>query len=857
MQQPTTPNRTWEAFRVHGREHAVALVDRDRILSYGDLDRLVATRVAELDLPSRSLVLLHGPTSLDLVVTYLALLADDHVPLLAGAHVDRLDRAWRPSAVVTTDGSRLTVDRRGTAHDLHPDLALLLSTSGSTGGPKLVRLSHRNLVSNAASITEMLRLTDHDRGITSLPLHYCYGLSVLHSHLLAGASVVLIDASVVDPCFQAATRDHGVTNLAGVPHTYELLERAGADRIAVPTLRLLTQAGGRMVPGDVRRWAARAASWGAEMVVMYGQTEATARIAYLPPHLAERHPDCIGVPVPRTSVRLDPVEGADPGVGELVVRGDHVMMGYAQRPADLAEGPQLDELRTGDLGRLTDGLLQIVGRRNRFVKPLGLRIDLDHVQAELGRSLADAFPAVEVAATGDDEQVVVGVVGAPPEPARRHLERITGLPASRLAVASLPALPRTESGKLDFSSVGADVRRLDSGTRADGSPDHDVIGLFRAVLGVPEVRPEDTFVGLGGDSLSYVEGSIRLEALLGTVPADWHVTPVRNLVAGQRSRWLPRVDTTVVLRAVAICLVVGTHMGLFFFPGGAHTLLAVVGFNLARFMGTVDDPRRRLRAGLRTAGRVAAPTVAWVAAGIAFFDAYSPGTLLLVNNYVGPESHADDHWHFWFMEVFVHLVVLTTLLLAVPAVRRIERAHPYHFALVAFGVALIGQMDWAILGDAYNQRFRTHSVAFFFFAGWLIAHSRRTRQRVLTSGLLLATLPGFFGYSNRDWFIVSALLLLLWLPELPVLRPLLRPVSTLATASMWILITHFTVWPFMTDQLPLAQAYVATLLVGIAAACLARASARPARRVVTRLRRRVPLTRPTGAPSCSIATVDA
>lgn len=852
MHHASLATRAWPAFRAHGRHHAVALVEGHRAVTYGELDRRVDERVEALALDRRSLVVLHGAPSLELVVTYLALLADDHVPLMAGAHLDHLVAAWRPSAVVTTDGRHLSVERTGVSHDLHPDLALLLSTSGSTGGPKLVRLSHRNLVANATSIAEMLRLGQHDRGITSLPLHYCYGLSVLHSHLLAGAAMVLVDASVVDPCFQLAMRTHGVTNLAGVPHTYELLERAGADRVAVPSLRLLTQAGGRMAPADVRRWASRAETWGAELVVMYGQTEATARIAYLPPHLVARHPDCVGVPVPNTSIRLDPVPGAGPGVGELVVRGEHVMMGYAQHPSDLARGPELEELRTGDLGRLDDGLLQIVGRRNRFVKPLGLRIDLDHVEAELGRVLADPYPAVEVAAAGDDEHVVVGVVGAPADRAREQLVRLTGLPDARLRVAALDALPRTGSGKPDHGTLAAEV------ARAAAAPAHrvdrDVADLYRTVLGVGHVGPDDTFVGLGGDSLSYVECSVRLEALLGTVPADWHVTPVRGLVAGSRARWMPRVDTTVVLRALAICLVVGTHMGVFFFAGGAHTLLAVVGANLARFMGTHTDARRRLRAGLRTAGRVAGPTVAWVAAGIVLFDAYSPGTLLLVNNYVGPESHADDHWHFWFMEVFVHLVLLTTLLLAVPAVRRAERAHPYRSALVAFGVALVGQMDWAILGDPYNQRFRTHSVAFFFVAGWLVAQSRTRRQRLVSSAALLATLPGFFGYSNRDWFIVSALLVLLWRPEVRIPRPLVRPVSTLATSSMWILITHFTVWPILTERLPLEVAYVATIATGVLAGGAARALTRTTRRALAARR---PHPQHRGALPCSIATVDA
>ncbi len=260
-----------------------------------------------------------------------------------------------------------------------------MTTSGSTGAPKLVRLSHRNVTSNAHAIIEYLGLDESDRGITSLPLHYCYGLSVLHSHLLAGASLVLTEASVVDPCFAAAMHHGQVTNLAGVPHTFDLLDRAGPDTIRTPSLRLVTQAGGRMAPERVTEWVARTEGWGAEFFVMYGQTEATARIAYLPPQLARRRPGAIGVPIPGGSIDVRPLGGSLDGVGELVYRGPNVMLGYTCTGDDLALGTTLDELRTGDLARFDAdaGVFEIVGRASRLVKPFGLRIDLDAIEREL------------------------------------------------------------------------------------------------------------------------------------------------------------------------------------------------------------------------------------------------------------------------------------------------------------------------------------------------------------------------------------------------------------------------------------------------------------------------------------------
>ncbi|MGN6693844.1 MAG: AMP-binding protein, partial [Aquihabitans sp.] len=196
-----------------GAAEAIALVEADRSLRYEDLRRSVADRVEALALPARSLVVLTGPAGIEWVMTYLALLQDGHVPLLAGDHADRLAEAWQPDAVIEATATGFHVDRRPRDErrpSLHPDLALLLSTSGSTGSPKLVRLSQRNLESNADAIVEVLGLTEADCGVTSLPLHYCYGLSVLHSHLAAGARIATVAASVIDPCFAEAVRSAGV-----------------------------------------------------------------------------------------------------------------------------------------------------------------------------------------------------------------------------------------------------------------------------------------------------------------------------------------------------------------------------------------------------------------------------------------------------------------------------------------------------------------------------------------------------------------------------------------------------------------------------------------------------------------------
>ena len=794
------------------------------MIDYRELSQQVESQAAAWELAPRSLVILSGEPTLEFVVGYLSLLHAGHVPLLAAAHIEELVDAWQPAAVACYPQGGMHVTRTDWAvPPLHSDLALLMSTSGSTGSPKLVRLSQRNLMSNAEAIADYLALTQNDRGITSLPLHYCYGLSVLHSHLAVGASIVLTSASVVDPCFRDAMVRHQVTNLAGVPHTFELLEQSRFHELDLPHLRLMTQAGGRMDPDRVHLWADRLKSRGAELFVMYGQTEATARMAYLPPSLVAARNSAIGVPVPGGSIELRPHPAViDPDVGEIVYRGPNVMMGYAERRDDLALGREIDELLTGDLARLLpDGVYEIVGRASRFVKPFGLRIDLDHVERQLSCY-------GELAVAGDDTQLVVvvvsevgdgGTLDLTLDGVRTAVVSATSLPTGCVHVVSVAELPRTPSGKIDGAAL-LDIARMSEQEQQTVPVTAGVAGLFAQILGRDKVDGNDTFVTLGGDSLSYIECGMQLEAMLGQVPDDWHVRAVADLdrltpTAARRA--FPRLDTTVLLRAFSICAVVSTHMRLFRFPGGAHLLLAVVGYNFARFQLAHETGRDRLRSGLRTAARVAIPTSMWIGFNMVIAGGYSLGALTLTNNYAGSSWRREGRWQYWFFEVFVQTLLLASLLMAVPAVRRLERRIPFLFALMLLAPLLVFRFRWWDVGDHYNYLFRTHTVAWFFVLGWAIQRASGTWQRLLVSGLGIAIVPHFFGRGQRETFIVLGLVLLVWLPSLPVPRALHRPISCLASASMWIFLVHWQVWPPLDAVLKREAAFALTLTIGVAA----------------------------------------
>ena len=804
-----------------------ALIADDETVDYATLADLVERRRGELGV-GRRLVVVESSTTVHFVTTLLAALSAGCPVILAADHrqVRRLTDIYRPDVVVRSGTASIehrTDPAHPSPHDLHPDLALLMSTSGSTGDAKLVRLSHEAVTSNARSIADYLALDERDRGITSLPLHYCYGLSVLTSHLSVGAGVVLSTTSVVDPCFREAVRRHGVTGFAGVPHTFELLDAAGDGVLHAPSLRYVTQAGGRLAPDRVTAFAESGRRLGWDLFVMYGQTEATARMAYLPPDEAFRRPESVGVAIPDGELHIDEAAapaGTPPGVGEIVYRGPNVMMGYAHEPGNLAEGHLHDELRTGDLGRLDDdGFLVVVGRVRRFVKIHGKRVDLDHVESRL----SEAGHAAVVA--GDDEGLVVATERATPlgdaiaDPVLLDATvDVVDVPRGRITAIALPAFPRTDSGKIDAPALQRCAH--DVAARPRGHDD-SVSGLFAEVLGHGRIDPAATFASCGGDSFSYVEMSVRLESLLGSIPRDWHLTPVSELEAmrdsqhGTRGGRFTRLETGVVIRAVAILLIVCTHMRLYRLPGGAHTLLAVLGYNFARFQLPPTDLPQRLRRSVATVARVAVPTSAWIGVNMLVAGGYSLGALLLVNNYTGDAARRGGRWEYWYFEAFVQIMVVLAVVFSIGAIRNLERRVPFAFALAVLGATLLIRFDAVQWGGEYNEMFRTHSVACFVALGWCAQRARTLGPRLVVTALTAVTAIGYFGQTDREWRIILFVWALVWIPTIPLPRRLGWLTAQVAGASMWIFLVHWQVWPLFTRVFDRHVAFLATIAAGV------------------------------------------
>ncbi|MGO4442898.1 AMP-binding protein [Mycobacterium sp. 2YAF39] len=792
-----------EHLRGHGDR--VAIFTDTSQLTYRELTDRVAEAAHALD-GQRRLVLLQARNDIPTLVHYLGAIAAGHVVLLVDARRDRtaIEEIYAPDIVIDDRGIH---HRHVEQRPLHDDLTLLMSTSGTTGSPKLVRLSHANLVANATVIAEYLDISETDRAATTLPMSYCYGLSVIHSHLLAGAGLILTDLSVVDEKFWELFRRHGATSFAGVPYTFELLASVGFDAADLPHLRYVTQAGGRMPPERVHRFAELAQHTGFELFVMYGATEATARMSYLPPELALSRPNTIGIPIRGGSFTVEPLDGW-PGddVGELVYRGPNVMMGYAHGQDDLALGKTVETLRTGDIARrCPDGLYEVVGRNSRFVKMYGLRIDLQQVEAALRAKGMPAF------CTSDDDLIVVAAAGSHTErDIQRAAATAAGVPAGAVRAAAVEELPLLPSGKPDYETVRSLARA------SDQPPVTDLRGLFADALqaDAATLDPDASFVDLGGNSLSYVAMTVRLERAIGQLPPDWQRMSIRQLERiskPARRGWLATLETSVALRAAAIVLIVGSHAELYELWGGAHILLGVAGYNFGRFCLTPVPRTDRVRHLGSTIAWIAVPSVLWVVVALLLTRDYTWTNLLLANKFLGPHDSMTAG-RLWFVEVLVWTLVVLALVFWLPLMDRLERRRPFTIAVVALVIGLALRYD--IVGMHLGRDAWFTMLAFWFFAiGWAAAKATTTLQRIAVSVALIISLYGYFDTTVRDLMVMAGLLLLIWVPTIRCPSALTVAVGILAEASLYTYLVHYQVYAVFSGH-P-AFGVLASLAVGI------------------------------------------
>lgn len=464
------------------KTHTAVITDRGEQLTYGELDAQ-ASRIAKV-IEENALLFCLCENRLGSLLGYVACM-EHHIPivLLDGskdmsvlqnlASVYQPEYIWAEAEKAAEIGGEtiysyasfflqkmhyeVTVEKPA----INPELALCLTTSGSTGSPKFVRLSAKNVLANAESIAEYLEIDERERPVTTLPSYYSYGVSVINSHLIKGATILLTNGTIAQRDFWNFMKEQQATSIAGVPYTYEILKKLRFFRMDLPYLKTMTQAGGKLNKDIAKEYIEWAQSKDKRFFVMYGQTEATARMSYLPlEHALDKYAS-IGIAIPRGKFSLKDVNGKaieEPDVdGELVYEGPNVSLGYAECRADLAKGDEnRGVLHTGDVARKdADGYYYITGRLKRFVKVWGNRCNLDATE-----QIVKSNVTTSCACVGVDDKIIIFVTEQGLE---EHIVKLlvekTGLNNKAFDVRFIDAIPVKSSGKLDYPAMQAMIEK--------------------------------------------------------------------------------------------------------------------------------------------------------------------------------------------------------------------------------------------------------------------------------------------------------------------------------------------------------------------------------------------------------------
>lgn len=456
----------------------IAFIDRDEEFSYQRL--LDECAKFSSYIKSRCLIFILCNNTAGTVVSYVAALQHKVVPLmlresLEKAELEKLIEIYKPSFVLMDhhklEQLNFDLELKGELLNfcilkcannerdlLYADLALLLSTSGSTSSPKIVRISYQNLEVNTQDIITSIALTADDVTISTLPLYYTFGLSILNTYLTQGAKIVLTEYSIMQREFWQLCAKYEITSLSGVPYTYQMLYKLGFFRRKLPKLKVLTQAGGKLSAFLQEEFAKYAQSTEKRFYVMYGACEATARMSCLPYTFALTKLGSMGKALNHGTLFLQDDEGKlidKPLVkGQLAYKGSNVSLGYAHTKEDLNLGDENQgKLLTSDVAYFDEeGFYYIVGRKDRFLKIYGNRVSLDEVEA----LLKSAFPNQEFACAGIDDALYIFMVLANEklqDDVRSYISHKLKLNLNAFHIVSLQSIPKNEAGKTSYGKL--------------------------------------------------------------------------------------------------------------------------------------------------------------------------------------------------------------------------------------------------------------------------------------------------------------------------------------------------------------------------------------------------------------------
>lgn len=725
------------------------------------------------------------------------------VPLRNSEDFDRINAAGVEQIVTPEIGDAwMTRSFRNPDQDA---ISLISFTSGTEGAPKGVMLTHRNLADVIHRLNTVMQVDDSIREYIGVPVYHSFGFGRCRAVATAGGRF-FIPSNGFNPSEIAAMLKTGEINaISAVPSLWRVL-LANRDLIGNYGRRVRWIEIGSQYMSRPEKEALKSLFPEARIVQHYGLTEAS-RSTLLEIHSTEGEAlESVGQALGGVEIRLTPE-------GQISIRGNHVAAQYLIDGNTIDIADENGWFLTKDLGSLKDGYLYYEGRADDIINCGGIKVHPEALETKVYASIGYDGQGLAICRKSDPirgEGFLVAVTkaaGIDPHQVREAVLQATqtyGINAANaISIVEVEQLPKTATGKIQRKQLAAWYAEQASSHEPSlvdrPSNGKDLQSLFSRVLNLRQVSSQDTFISLGGDSLSYVQLSMELERHLGYLPKDWEHLSLAELetLAPQRHRYTT-IETSVFLRALSITGVVANHAGLMevlsgglsSLSGGATLLIMIAGANLARFQSDALFKGRFVQPMLSLLKNLLIPY--WVVAIAYEIWKRKPDffILLQVSNLISVDENSI--FPVWFINVLVQIIVLFSLLFSAKAIQRLAKSAPWKFgvlvSIAGLGAAILGPFVW---NTAYLYDRVPHMVFWVFALGWTIHFCASKGQKMVTTGLLAAVALIVLGATTSEtWWVVLGGALLLWLPEVSVPHWLKSPFQILGASAYYIYLSH-------------------------------------------------------------------
>jgi acyl-CoA synthetase (AMP-forming)/AMP-acid ligase II len=719
------------------------------------------------------------------------------VPLRSATDRERIEAA-QVNRIITPTGGGSWITKSFTATDAAA-IALIAFTSGTEGAPKGVLLSHQNLAEVVARLNRLMQVDSGIREYVGVPVYHSFGFGRCRAVAAAGGQV-FIPSNGFNPFEISEMLKRGEMNaISAVPSLWRLL-LANQDLIGGSGKRVAWIEIGSQYMSRQEKEALKALFPNARIVQHYGLTEAS-RTTLLEVHAVEGNPlESVGQALAGVSIKLTPE-------GQIAIRGNHVAQGYLIDGQFRSLQDESGWFVTKDLGSLEQGYLYYRGRADDVINCGGIKVPPEAVEAKIYASLGQSR-GLAVCRKSDSMRGEGFLVAVTKEWAieKQQLQETVlqaiqefGINAANaIAIIDVESLPQTATGKIQRRKLmelyGAQSNEATPVVTSKLDAATPIQAAFCRTLNRRQVQPEDTFVSLGGDSLSYVEFSMALERHLGYLPQGWENLRVRDLekFTPQRQRYAA-IESSVVFRAVAISEVVLAHSGLLpqaLGGGGVTLLFLITGINFARFQGEALLRGNLIQPIFSLLKNLIIPYLLITLLYQIYRQEFNLSVLLLVSNFIGPEI--GSIFPIWFIQVLAQTILLFSLPFGLRSLRQYAAASPWRYGVIVLGIgvglALLMPFVWNTQ-HLFNRV--PHMTLWNLVLGWCIHFAQSRTKKRTTTVLFLLTLLVLSGTNTlADNLCLLGGLFILWLPYLSVPKLIKPPIQTISSAAYCIYLTH-------------------------------------------------------------------